>query len=168
MDDTTFLTQRFSSLWRFTDSSKQYALSQDGRVWRAGYAPHKTTIGHKDTLGFHSVNLSKGLECRGRWYLHRLVYTVWVKQIPEGDDIIHRDGNKSNNTLSNLVLISHQETLDKAAKKGFKKQGLQNQARHEAITLLLKAGWSHQKISQAFELSQPAISNYLKRSKVED
>jgi HNH endonuclease len=165
MDNTTFLSHRFGSLWRFSDSGKQYALSQDGRLWRASYAPHKTTTGHKDKLGFHSVNLSKGLEFHGRWYLHRLIYTVWVKPIPENADISHKDQNKSNNQLDNLIVISHAEILLKAAAKGFMKQGLQNQARADAISVLLEANWSHQKIAEAFEITQPAISGYISRHK---
>jgi hypothetical protein len=164
MDDTVFLTQRFGNLWQFTDSSKQYAVSQDGRLWRAGYAPNKTTTGHKDALGFHAVNLSKGLELRGRWYLHRLIYTVWVERLDD-DDVIHLDKNKSNNAVSNLSRVPHQATFDKVTQKGFKKKGLQNQARHEAIRLLLKANWSQEKIAEAFEVSQPAISSYVKRVK---
>jgi hypothetical protein len=167
MDDTTFLTQRFGSHWRFTDSLKNYAISQDGRLWRAGYAPNKTTTGYKDTLGFHSVNLSKGLERSGRWYLHRLVYEVWVE--PLGDnDVIHLDKNKSNNAVSNLSKIPHQQTLDKAMQHGFKKRGLQNQSRIEAITLLLESGWSQKKIAQAFEVSQPAISSYISKLKIDN
>jgi DNA-binding CsgD family transcriptional regulator len=162
MNDTTFLTQRFSSLWRFTDSSKQYAVSQDGRLWRAGYAPNKTTTGHKDALGFHSVNLSKGLEHSGRWYLHRLVYEVWVEPLRD-DDVIHLDKNKSNNAVSNLSKIPHRQTLNKARQHDFKKPGLKNQSRLEAIRLLLKAGWSQKKIAEAFEISQPAISSYIKQ-----
>jgi HNH endonuclease len=168
MDDTTFLTQRFGSLWQFTDSSRQYAVSQDGRLWRSGYAPSKTTTGHKDPLGFHSVSLSKGLEHRGRWYLHRLIYTVWVGVLTDDDDAIHLDKNKSNNAVSNLARIPHQETLDKAIIKGFKKQGVQNQARKDAISLLIKAGWSQEKVARAFEVSQPAISRYISQVKVED
>ena len=165
MDDTHFLTHRFGSLWRFSDSGKKYALSQDGRLWRASYAPHKITTGHKDKLGFHSVKLTKGLELRGRWYLHRLIYTVWVTPILEDDDVIHLDQNKSNNALGNLAIVPHSQTILKASSKGFGKQGLQNQVRAEAIEVLIEADWSHQKIAQAFEITQPAISEYISRLK---
>jgi hypothetical protein len=159
MDDTSFLTQRFGSLWRFTDSAKQYAVSRDGRLWRANYASHKTTTGHKDTLGFHAVNLSKGLELSGRWYLHRLVYRVWLGTLGD-DDVIHKDGNRSHNSLDNLARVPHQQTLDHTIQKGFSKRGLQNQARFEAIEILLKAKWSQNKIAQAFEMTQVAVSAY--------
>jgi hypothetical protein len=167
MDDTTFLEHRFGGLWKFTDSSRQYSISQDGRLWRAGYAPYKTTTGHKDKLGFHSVNLSKGFELWGRWYLHRLVYTVWIKPILETQDIIHQDGNKSNNALSNLITVAQSETVTKAMRKGFAKSGLQNNARAEAIAVLLEANWSQAKIAEAFEVSQPAISEYISRHRAD-
>lgn len=158
MQDTSFLSQRFGSQWRYTDSSRQYAVSQDGRMWRASYAPHKTTTGHKDALGFHAVNLSKGLELAGRWYLHRLVYTIWVKPLAQGYDVIHQDANKSNNAVHNLLCVEHVKTLERST---LKKQAL-NQTRIEAIKVLLQHGWTQEKIAEAFEVSQPAISSVFK------
>ena len=164
MDDTSFLTQRFGSQWRYTDSSMQYAVSQDGRLWRASYASHKTSSGHRDKLGFHAVHLSKGLERSGRWYLHRLVYTVWAEPL-ENNDVIHKDQNKSNNALNNLTRVPHQQTLSKSMQKGFAKKGLQNTSRYEAIELLLGAGWNQSKIAEACEISQAAVSSCIKKKK---
>ena len=43
--------------------------------------PIKPVLVIGTSLGFHAVHLSKGLERSGRWYLHRLVYTVWIEPL---------------------------------------------------------------------------------------
>lgn len=43
--------------------------------------------------------------------VHRLVYLAIHKEIPEGYDIHHLDGNKHNNNPDNLIAIPHSEHL---------------------------------------------------------
>lgn len=59
-------------------------------------------------------------------YVHRLVWELFKGEIPEGYEINHIDGNKANNKLSNLELVTRQENcaekircrrLSKAQKK---------------------------------------------------
>lgn len=42
-------------------------------------------------------------------YVHRLMYETFVGEIPLGYEINHIDGNKSNNLLSNLELVTPSE-----------------------------------------------------------
>ena len=45
-----------------------------------------------------------------QWYnLHRMVWTMFRGPIPYGLQIDHKDGDKSNNDLTNLELVTHQE-----------------------------------------------------------
>jgi len=161
MDSLDFLQRRFGANWRFTDNSKQYAVSNTGLLWRLSYAPHKTTTGFKTKQGFHSVGLSKGTTYRGKFYLHRLVYEIWASPIPEGFDVIHKDANKSNNHIRNLELMSHAKTLRYYSEQGRLKRGHQNTDRYQAMKTLNSLGWSQERIANAFELSQAAISQYL-------
>lgn len=51
---------------------------------------------------------------RGRYYiynlpLHRVVYNISIGSVPDGYEIHHRDGNKFNNHISNLVAVSKDE-----------------------------------------------------------
>jgi hypothetical protein len=52
----------------------------------------------------HKCNASKK-----HLYLHRFVYELAYGSIPEGLQIDHIDGNRTNNFLSNLRLVSHQQ-----------------------------------------------------------
>jgi len=39
-------------------------------------------------------------------YVHRLVAEYWIGEIPKGYNINHIDGNKANNTLENLEIVT--------------------------------------------------------------
>ena len=41
----------------------------------------------------------------------RLIYTRWIGNIPKGYVIYHKDGNKHNDAISNLIAISRAELL---------------------------------------------------------
>ena len=47
-------------------------------------------------------------------YIHRLVYRTFVDVIPSNMEINHIDHNKSNNSISNLELVSHSENVEKS------------------------------------------------------
>ena len=57
--------------------------------------------------------------------VHRLVWLVFNGKIPKGYVINHMDGNKRNNRLSNLEMITHAENIQHAynlSKKAKKKK----------------------------------------------
>jgi len=50
--------------------------------------------------------------------VHRLVYQTHIGQIPEGYQINHKNGNKTDNTLSNLELTTPKENQRHAINSG--------------------------------------------------
>lgn len=52
------------------------------------------------------------------WLLHRLMWTAFNGEIPNGYEIDHIDGNKLNNSLYNLELVTHSENLKRAYDSG--------------------------------------------------
>jgi len=53
-----------------------------------------------------------------RMLMHRFVYEdFWKKKIPAGHDIHHRDGDKSNNNILNLLCLTKEEHASKYGKK---------------------------------------------------
>lgn len=49
-------------------------------------------------------------------FVHRLVYEQFVGQIPKGMELHHKDFNKMNPRLSNLILVSHKENVKETIK----------------------------------------------------
>ena len=77
---------------------------KDGHIQKA---PGKTLKPSVSKTGYHQVVLSKdGIE--KPFYVHRLVWASFNGEIPKELEINHIDEDKSNNSLSNLNLLSHQ------------------------------------------------------------
>ena len=60
--------------------------------------------------GYLAVGLTNGNEVK-RQYLHRLIYSHFVSDIPEGMVINHIDGNPSNNSINNLEVVSQRDNV---------------------------------------------------------
>lgn len=111
-----------------------YAVTEDGRVYR-----HSKTVERKSKTGnlcsmlikgkwakstkrpdgYHVLNIDKKV-----MYLHRMVAETFLPlEDYEGLQVNHIDGNKDNNSVSNLEWISQQDNLKHA-----RDTGLQNNA----------------------------------------
>ena len=105
------------------DPEKMWAISANGRYWvsESGDIINKATgfslsptIGN---TGYHIISKS----CTGQGSVHRLVYESFIGSIPEGMQINHLDGNKSNNHITNLELCTAQENTIHAYALGLSK-----------------------------------------------
>ena len=95
---------------------KHYQIYKDGTVIRKA---HKSKNGSKLTRkkliptkggnGYYHLKLTNNEGIREHFYVHRLVWTAFIGEIPNGMEIDHLDGNRSNNNLSNLQLKSHSD-----------------------------------------------------------
>lgn len=57
---------------------------------------------------------------RKRFYIHRLVYEAWIGNIPNGYDIDHINGIKTDNRVSNLRAVPRSENLKHNYELGFR------------------------------------------------
>lgn len=55
------------------------------------------------------------------YYVHRVVYELFVGPIPKGYDINHIDGNKFNNNVCNLEAVTRSENQNHAFRTGLNK-----------------------------------------------
>lgn len=91
-----------------------YKLSDDGLVFKIKGLGIK--VPNKSKYGYHSINY------KNKTYLvHRLIWETFVGEIPKGLQINHIDGNKSNNRLSNLEVVTPAENIRHAYKMGLKR-----------------------------------------------
>lgn len=63
-------------------------------------------------FGYKKVNISKiGKKSGKQMYVHRLVAELFLGGIPDGMQVNHKDGNKENNHVSNLEVVSAKENI---------------------------------------------------------
>lgn len=76
-------------------------------------------VRQKTKSGEYKINVKKGVRYlfltktkNGKtqnFHLHRVIYETFVGEIPEGYIIHHKDENKQNNAVSNLLMVSAED-----------------------------------------------------------
>ena len=100
--------------WIKLPFNENYAINTDGEV-----ANLKTglLVRGSERNGYLRITI------RNKQYsIHRLMWETFNEPIPEGYYIDHIDGNKSNNSLSNLRLVTQSDNMKNAMKNGHKGQ----------------------------------------------
>ena len=100
--------------WIKLSFNENYAINVDGEV-----ANLKTglIVRGSERNGYLRITI------RNKQYsIHRLMWETFNEPIPEGYYIDHIDGNKSNNALSNLRLVTQSDNMKNAMKNGHKGQ----------------------------------------------
>ena len=83
----------------------KYMISKNGRIFSLKGTTAKEIIPTKGSGGYLSVGLRKDGHVSSK-LLHRLVYQVFIGEIPNDMVIDHIDRNKFNNKLDNLRLVT--------------------------------------------------------------
>lgn len=83
-----------------------YEVSEIGRVRRLRSSGQKTVISFKTTeAGYKQVCLWSG--GKPHWFLaHRLAWAAFVSPIPKGMQINHKNGEKADNRIENLEVVT--------------------------------------------------------------
>ena len=90
-----------------------YEVSNLGRI-RSHYGGKVRYIKCIKEKGYLYLNLYKNGKMKRR-FVHRLVYESFRGQITDGRQVDHIDGNKENNTLSNLRAVTPRENVNNPA-----------------------------------------------------
>lgn len=104
-----------------------YEVSDEGRVRRitasiahAGNLIKKPFVTHN---GYFRVPLSMHSKVK-TFFVHRLIYTAFIGSIPDKMEINHKNGNKQDNRVDNLELVTSKENKRHAFEVlGIKKEG---------------------------------------------
>ena len=95
---------------KFRNYSK-YEVYEDGRIW--SYSHKKWLKPQTDKYGYQSVYLTDN-EGKGKWYkVHRIVWeSVTREPIPKNLEINHRSEDKTENSITNLELVTHKQNIN--------------------------------------------------------
>ncbi|MES2829648.1 MAG: HNH endonuclease [Bacteroidota bacterium] len=77
---------------------------------------------NKNQKGYCQVQLSFNGQAITKT-LHKLVYMNYIGEVPSGYELNHIDGNKNNNHLENLEIVTKKENMQKAVMNGQIKSG---------------------------------------------
>jgi hypothetical protein len=103
--------------------------------------------------------------------VHRVVASAWLGGIPEGYQVNHKNGIKTDNRLENLEVVTPQENLRHARLLGLA-PSLEGEANYNAklsaeqvreVRRLRKEGSSVSQLARRFELSETAIFSIVTR-----
>lgn len=134
--------------WRVIPSFPDYVISNKGRIKRAvdsqpgasGYVLKKG-FERKPVIcsrGYESVGLTISTNNQKTRMIHNLVLEAFVGPRPPGHEPNHKDGNKTNNNLSNLEWVTHLENVRHACRNGL--TPLKNQNGEKNHNAKLKEG----------------------------
>ena len=135
---------------------------KDGRVGKVQGKPLRGTIGNN---GYVHISL----DSTHRYLVHRLVAIAFLGKPEDGFIVNHRDGNKTNNHISNLEWASYKENNNHARTSGLNSQDneLCNLHKYQdglvMAVLILHAAekFSQREIANLVGITQPHVSEII-------
>lgn len=133
------------------------------------------TVGAKQSAGY--LHMSGGPTRQERNYilLHRLVWMVANGEVPDGMEVNHKDGNKHNNRLSNLELITRSDNVKHALRtlgkkfgflsgKPFEKGARTSREKIDEIVAMFKSGIKNRsEIARRTGVKRPTVGKIIER-----
>lgn len=95
----------------------------------------------KTTIGYNTVCLFKN-GIRKTYYVHRLIANNFIENPKKYNEVNHIDGNKENNSISNLEWCTHQHNMREAHNNGLIREtyGKDNPISKKVKQTIIKTG----------------------------
>lgn len=90
------------------DTNDLYEASNLGNVRRVGGKAHSTKM---RSDGYIRIGLYITPCVQHKYYVHRLVASAFMGKIPDGYEVNHKDGNRANNRVDNLEIVTPAENM---------------------------------------------------------
>ena len=146
-------------------------LDKDGEIWRQyKIRSHdkqlikikKRKIGHISKHGYKEISVIRNGK-KHTFRAHRINWIYHYGRIPEGKEINHIDGDKANNCIENLEVISHSENCIHGFKHNLRVIKLTRDEVRE-LKYLLKIGYPVKFLSKRYNITKRHV-NKIKNGK---
>ncbi len=136
--------------WKVCSLNENYAISTEGQVKRiTGRFKGRIRTLAADKDGYLTVKLVKNGEEK-TYKVHRLVLETFEGPCPKGYEGNHEDTIKTNNSISNLEWVTHEENMKHASKSGLMKHSEKTKQKISRAKIGKKLSEEHKrKISEA-------------------
>lgn len=98
---------------------KNYEANENGSILGLNkgdlLSPYPAGKGKKRE-GYLKIKLYRDDGKRVTWYVSRFIYMAFLGVIPQGFEIDHIDKNRSNNAISNLRILPHDQNMRRIKK----------------------------------------------------
>lgn len=105
-----------NEIWLKIDGIDDYAFSNYGRIYNYKKQEYSTGNLNKKTGYYEKLLFKDGKYFKGGG-IHKFIYEAFKGKIPKGMEVNHIDGDKSNNAIWNLNLMTHSENRKWLTKK---------------------------------------------------
>lgn len=99
-------------------NSKDYYVDYDGSIYKG-----KNKLKCNNQNGYRAVMITYKDGSRKRWYVHRIVAEIYLENKDRKPFVNHIDGDKANNSVSNLEWVTCKENARHASDTGLIKSG---------------------------------------------
>lgn len=158
----------FQGLYEVSDDGQIVRIATHGQNPKPIRRPFKP---HRKPNGYLAADLQRDQQ-RHRSYVHRLVWEAFRGAIPSGLEINHRNGDKADNRLVNLELVTRSDnmlhsfqTLDPSLNRSRGETHHKAKLTEEDVRSVLRmvaAGDSRRIIAERFGISKTAVSLIVK------
>ena len=138
--------EKFDNQYSVTDNGIVYSLKGNkkelkGKVTNAGY--REVILSHKGNKKYILV--------------HRLVAETFIENSKNLRTVNHKDGNKLNNSVSNLEWLTCQENLKHARDNGLLKTKITKEIAEKIRRLYAEGGWTHTTLGNKFGIKKTNV-----------
>lgn len=162
----------YEGLYEVSDCGGVRSLTRRVRV---AYGATRSVAGRTLVQGCHAggyrvVLLQRDNASKG-FLVHRLVVMAFLGPIPAGSEVNHRDGDKTNNVVDNLEVVTRQGNIDHAVANGLIDNKGEANARarltceqvQEIRAIHAAGGLGYRPIARRFGVPWGTVRNVIKR-----
>ncbi|MBS4207470.1 NUMOD4 motif-containing HNH endonuclease [Bacillus sp. FJAT-50079] len=154
-------------LWKTIEGASAYEVSNLGRVRRKAKKDGSCLKPTVNGSGYETVKLKQDENGKYRThYLHRVVAEAFIPNLENKIDVNHKDGEKTNNHVSNLEWNTRKENINHAWEIGL--FGSESILYEEDVTEIHKLyipynkEWNMERLAEMYDVSITTIHKALK------